>query len=333
MINDINANSLGLAMDTQGLEHKSRYRANTDNLLAQGELAFAMYPSGIGVHCCDIVKQQQATSSVNLSACLSINILLSGNVGYSLGKSYYQFSASDKSPVLFINVLNKKEVFTRHLIDKQKVRKVNITIEKTWLLARCQSVKDFAQVDKLFNQTLQVYQWQCTPKLLALASQLIHHKMIADVAHELQAEQLALQVINNCLPLLLANQPPCLVKAKKIASDERILMKKKDHELEMALDKLLDQDLSLKEISQHIGISISTLQRKIKAAHNVTVIEYIRNKRLEKARKALIIDGLSIGETAFAAGYQHVTNFVTAFKQYFEITPAEFRKNHFLPGD
>ena len=60
----------------------------------------------------------------------------------------------------------------------------------------------------------------------------------------------------------------------------------------------------------------------------MSVLEFIREKKLEKARSMLVIERKSIGEAAYYSGYKHVSNFVTAFKKQFTVTPSELLKQH-----
>ena len=86
--------------------------------------------------------------------------------------------------------------------------------------------------------------------------------------------------------------------------------------------------LSLNTLAEENNISVSTLQRRFKSYCGITVNEYIRTSRLEQAKKSIITDGKSIGEAAYIAGYNHSSNFVTAFKRHFHTTPKELIKSH-----
>lgn len=61
----------------------------------------------------------------------------------------------------------------------------------------------------------------------------------------------------------------------------------------------------------------------------MTVIDYMRQRSLEGARSAMMQEGLSLGEAAYLAGYKYPSNFVTAFRKQFPITPSELMKSHF----
>ncbi len=294
------------------------------SVLMNGKLLFNALPSGLGIHCADIIEQKKATSSVELSPCISINILLQGDLKFSLGHQYYQFSASQNQPVIFINLLAQTELFTRHIIKNQHIIKANITVEKSWLLARCHSNEDRMSINNLFSNTSQVHHWPCNNALAELATSLIatnHKKSIIDV---LNTEQIALQILNINLTRLKKSTCDSITSSycnARLPNDE-------SEQLKQSLDKVVFSNIGLKQLSNQLGISISTLQRRFKAKYNITVHHYLRQKRLEHARKALIIDGLSIGEAAFSAGYDHVANFITAFKKQYNVTPAQLRKQH-----
>ena len=62
------------------------------------------------------------------------------------------------------------------------------------------------------------------------------------------------------------------------------------------IDTHLDHLLSLADIATHAGLSVSTLQRQFKAHHHQTVAHYIRARKLDRARTALLPKEMSSGE-------------------------------------
>jgi AraC-type DNA-binding domain-containing proteins len=80
--------------------------------------------------------------------------------------------------------------------------------------------------------------------------------------------------------------------------------------------------IKLQKIAETLGMSISTAQREFKTAFDKTIIEYVRNQRLEKANN-LLRGEMSIGEVAYIAGYNHTANFSIAFKKYFGVSPGD----------
>ena len=93
------------------------------------------------------------------------------------------------------------------------------------------------------------------------------------------------------------------------------------------LDEHLHSAICLNQVARASAMSASVLQRRFKEHTGVTVFEYVRNRRLERVRDALSKDGISISEAAFMAGYNHTSNFITAFKRRFGVTPGELDVN------
>lgn len=58
----------------------------------------------------------------------------------------------------------------------------------------------------------------------------------------------------------------------------------------------------------------------------ITVSEYIKNLRIDKAKELLKDTDLSVFEIAQSVGYEHNSSFSRAFKERENISPAQFRK-------
>lgn len=90
-------------------------------------------------------------------------------------------------------------------------------------------------------------------------------------------------------------------------------------------NQFITQNIGLDEIAIQMGVSISNLQRKVKAEFGQSAMSYIKAKKLEQAKVMLIADKLTIGEVAYMSGYNHAANFVTAFRKFHGVTPAQLR--------
>ena len=58
----------------------------------------------------------------------------------------------------------------------------------------------------------------------------------------------------------------------------------------------------------------------------ITVSEYIKNLRIDKAKKLLADTDLSIFEIAQSVGYEHNSSFTRSFKECEKVSPSQFRK-------
>jgi AraC-like DNA-binding protein len=293
-----------------------------DSAIAKGNISFDALTGGLHIHSTDTTEVRGGQSSSEVNNCVSLNFLLRGRIDYALNETRYSICA-EKEPVLFINVFGKKCLFTRYFNPQQVVRKIGITFEKDWFLKRCHNLHETAAIEQLFSKPQPVVQQTLSSTLLGMVNELFTINMQTSLINKLAAEQLAVQILTHCYSLIFAPSK----KDKQLVGAKINIGKKLGRDYEKAVENLLFDNLSLEEIARKLGTSVSSLQRYFKAHHQLTVIEYIRNERLEKARHAMLHDGISIGEAAYYAGYNHVSNFVTAFKKYFEITPAEFLKS------
>lgn len=101
------------------------------------------------------------------------------------------------------------------------------------------------------------------------------------------------------------------------------------HHVRHLLDSNLDKPLSLAEIARRVGSNETTLRLDFKAVMGTTIFAYVRDRRLDLARK-LVRDGeLPLASIAYITGYASPANFSTAYRKRFGIAPsAECRHAH-----
>jgi len=84
--------------------------------------------------------------------------------------------------------------------------------------------------------------------------------------------------------------------------------------------------LSLATLAYSVGLSPRELRTQFRAACGVSLPEYVVTVRMTRARMLLEETEHGIKEIAFRSGYQHLSNFCTAYKRYFGVTPREARR-------
>ena len=110
---------------------------------------------------------------------------------------------------------------------------------------------------------------------------------------------------------------------------ENMLKPKINSNLEKAIDfinKNLDKNLSIQNISQSTHISQSVLYKYFRNYFSCTVGEYINTKRIEKSIELMKNTDLSIEEISQAVGFASATYYGRMFKNKKGITPLKFRK-------
>lgn len=112
---------------------------------------------------------------------------------------------------------------------------------------------------------------------------------------------------------------------------ENMLKPNINSSLEKAIDfinKNLDKDLSIRNISQSIHISQSVLYKCFHNHFGCTVGEYINTMRIEKSIQLMKNTDLSIEEISRLAGFASATYYGRIFKNKKGITPLKFRKEY-----
>ncbi len=89
------------------------------------------------------------------------------------------------------------------------------------------------------------------------------------------------------------------------------------------LDKSLEAPPCLKDLARTAGMSHPKLNRCFKEMYGMTVFQYIRTERLNRAKSMLQQDGYSVTETAFHVGYDSVSHFSQAYKKQFGASPSD----------
>ncbi|MEM8672890.1 MAG: AraC family transcriptional regulator [Cyanobacteria bacterium P01_G01_bin.67] len=88
----------------------------------------------------------------------------------------------------------------------------------------------------------------------------------------------------------------------------------------------LENPPSIVELAQQVGVSERTLRRGFREIFNTTIIGYLTQKRLEKAKRLLREGKLPLDEVSNLVGYGNLSYFAAAFKREFGITPSECKK-------
>ena len=101
------------------------------------------------------------------------------------------------------------------------------------------------------------------------------------------------------------------------------------HVLKQALDYIdshyCDETISLNEVAAKAGVSPNHLSSVFSQNMQKTLIEYITNKRMEKAKKLLKTTNVSTGSIAAEIGYKDPRYFSFVFKKTQGMSPREYR--------
>ena len=89
----------------------------------------------------------------------------------------------------------------------------------------------------------------------------------------------------------------------------------------------ISKRVSVGEIADSVGVSVSTLQKLFKRFTGMGVAKFYENMIMERAG-ALIKEGKLVKETSIELGYEDQNYFSTAFKRHFGISPTKYEKSY-----
>jgi AraC family transcriptional regulator len=88
----------------------------------------------------------------------------------------------------------------------------------------------------------------------------------------------------------------------------------------------IDEPLNRELLAAVAGFSVPHFHRIFTAYPGENITDYIRRVRMERAGRKLRMGAVDITEVALAAGYDTHAAFSKAFKQYFGLSPSQFRQ-------
>jgi signal transduction histidine kinase/ligand-binding sensor domain-containing protein/DNA-binding response OmpR family regulator len=139
-----------------------------------------------------------------------------------------------------------------------------------------------------------------------------------------------LLLLNSTLKNVYSKQIKVLTPEVKIESDDEKLLTDITLYLE---ENLTNPDLSVEELSRHVGMSRSSLYNKILEITGQTPVEFIRSYKLDKAAVLLEKSDMNIAQVGYSVGFSTPNYFAKSFKAKFNMLPSEYIKKRKVNGD
>ena len=89
----------------------------------------------------------------------------------------------------------------------------------------------------------------------------------------------------------------------------------------------LDETINVNEMARSFGYSHVHLNRLFKEIMGSTISQYIRNNKMEWAKRWLLDQDITISEIAYKLGYAHSGHFSRIFQSIAGTSPTNYRKH------
>ncbi len=98
-------------------------------------------------------------------------------------------------------------------------------------------------------------------------------------------------------------------------------------EIENVVELEYRKDISLEYVAEKVNLSPTYVSYLFKKETGQTLVKYITDKKMDRAKKMLGDRNLKIMQVAKSCGYENQSYFNKLFKNYFGITPKQYRES------
>ena len=98
--------------------------------------------------------------------------------------------------------------------------------------------------------------------------------------------------------------------------------------IEIIKNNLSNSDLKIDDLGKELGMSHTPFYKKIKQLTNQTPNDFLKNIRLEQAKKLLLDSNLNINEIAYSTGFSSPKYFRECFKKQYGESPSDFLEHN-----
>jgi AraC-like DNA-binding protein len=131
---------------------------------------------------------------------------------------------------------------------------------------------------------------------------------------------------------VLAQQIMLYLDDSQGEGERKIIRKSEVEAIEKAIKYIeanLHTPLSVNEICEEVGVNSAKLQNGFKILKGSTVKSFIKNTRLEAAKRLLTSTDMNISEIVYKLGLSNRGYFSRLFKEKYGISPSEMKKEEF----
>ena len=89
-------------------------------------------------------------------------------------------------------------------------------------------------------------------------------------------------------------------------------------------ENISSEDVDVSNLAQQMGMSTSSLYRKLKGLTGLSPKEFITKLKMTHAERLMLSGGMSISEVGYSVGYNQLASFRKAFKDEYGLLPSEY---------
>jgi AraC-like DNA-binding protein len=159
------------------------------------------------------------------------------------------------------------------------------------------------------------------PMVQEIYMQLLHHSYQSDLQHlyfDVKARELLFHFLYSCTNGKCPEAGFTDYEIRRIREAKDIL--------ETFIDK---KPPTIRELSRMVALNEFKLKRGFRRLFNAGIFDWITTRKMYYARTLVQETRKPMKEIAMMTGYQRISNFITAFRKQFGITPGSIRRSKY----
>ncbi len=91
------------------------------------------------------------------------------------------------------------------------------------------------------------------------------------------------------------------------------------------IESHLYSNITIEALAAVTNLSVSSFKREFKKVYNDTPANYLKNKKIERAKELLLVSDQNISGIAYDCGFTSLAHFSKSFKEKFGLAPSQFK--------
>lgn len=291
---------------------KNRHMKNT---IKEGQIYYSEEIS-ILLHTNSNKENCLKSSFVEGKSSFNLLFLLSPNINLDAQDCGTQFSFKENQYILHYSSQESKAKLWTENQESLKYLQIQITYQYIFNLFNPQKSKESADILEQMTKNNFIFLHKQTPPLMTVEMHIIL-KEIIEYSKKGMIQKLFIEA--KIIKLLI------LIFEQFTEKNDTENLSKLHIRIKKYIDENYHKNLKINELSRELGINENKIRKEFKEYYQSTIVDYVSELRMLKAKKLIIDKNIMIKEIAIDCGYDYVQNFSRAFKKKFGISPEKLR--------
>ncbi len=256
------------------------------------------------------------TNFVEGKSSFNLLFLLSPNIHLEAHDCGTQFSFKENEYILHYSSQESKAKLWTENQDLLKYLQIQINYQYIFNLFNPQKSKESSDVLEQMIKNNFIFLHKQTPPLMTVEMHIIL-KEIVEYSKKGMLQKLFIEAKIIKLLILIFEQ---FTEKRNTKNPSKLHLHIKKY-----IDENYNKNLKISDLSLELGINENKIRKEFKEHYHSTIVDYVLELRMLKAKKLIVDKSIMIKEIAIDCGYDYVQNFSRAFKKKFGVSPEKLR--------